>query len=181
MDFEKQTLQDLHRYLMAEGRVDKILPETPDIEDLYPAVLEAYLPDGAREFAEYPIVSLGWMMFLGMAIAKYWDVDWEKYGKEGGSAIYSRLRDEMTFDNLDDNILTNVLGLDEAQAEATSKIVGECAARTLSALQHSSIESGTEQALRAYTGALHALYIMGAAMELNALGYHMTPFNPSQN
>ena len=181
MDFEKQTLQDLHKYLVGIGKVDKILPETPDIEDMFPAILEAYLPDGAREFAEYPVVSLGWMMFMGMAIAKYWDVDWEKYNKEGGSAIYNRLRDEKTFDNLDDNILTNVLGLDEKEAEATSKVVGECASRTLSALQRSSIEAGTAEAVKAYTGALHALYIMGAAMELNALGYHMTPLNASQN
>lgn len=181
MDFEKQTLEDLHKYLVSVGKVDKILPETPDIEDLWPSILEAYIPDGAREFAEYPIVSLGWMMFIGMAIAKYWDVDWQKYQAEGGSAIYNRLRDEKTFDNLDDNILTDVLGYDEKKAEEISKIVGECASRTLSALQRSSIEAGTEQAVRAYTGALHALYTMGAAMELNDLGYHMTPLNASQN
>lgn len=181
MDFEKQTLEDLHKYLVSIGKVDKILPETPDIEDMWPAVLEAYLPDGAREFAEYPVVSLGWIMFMGMAIAKYWDTDWTKYAAEGGSAIYNRLRDEKSFDNLDDNILENVLGLNEKDAEATSKIVGECAARTLSALQHSAIEAGTEEALKAYMGALHALYKMGAAFELNSLGYHMTPLAASQN
>lgn len=181
MDFEKQTLTDLHKYLEGIGKVDKILPETPDIEDMWQSVLEAYLPDGSKEFAEYPIASLGWIMFIGMAIARYWDEDWEKYSKEGGSAIYNRLRDEKSFDNLDEHILESVLHLDDKQAEETSKVVGECASRTLSALRRSSIEGGTEQAVKAYIGALHALYIMGAAMELNALGYHMTPFNPSQN
>ncbi|MDE6010659.1 MAG: hypothetical protein K2F87_04325 [Muribaculaceae bacterium] len=181
MDFFKATQEDLHKYLVSIGKVDKILPSTPDIEDFWPAVLEAYLPDGVREFAEYPVVSLGWIMFMGMAVAKYWDEDWEKYQKEGGSAIYNRLRDEKSFDNLDDNILENVLGLDEKQAEATSKVVGECAARTLSALQHSAVEAGTAEAARAYIDALHALYLMGAAMELNALGYHMTPLSASQN
>ena len=53
-------------------------------------------------------------------------------------------------------------------------IVGECAARTLSALQHSGIEPGTKEASQAYISALHALYVMGIAIELNALGYHMT-------
>ncbi len=173
MDFEKQTLEDLHRFLAGLGKVDKILPETQDIQDLWPAVLENYLPDGVREFENYPVVSLGWMMFTGMAIAKYWDEDWEKYNAEGGGAIYTRLRDEKGYDNLDDNILTGVLGLDEKEAEEVSKIVGECASRTLSALQRAHIEAGTEAAARAYVGALHALYTMGAAMELNALGYHM--------
>lgn len=173
MDFEKQTLEDLHRFLVSIGRVDKILPETQDLQDLWPGVLEAYLPDGVREFEQYPVVSLGWMMFLGMAVARYWDTDWEKYNAEGGKAIYLRLRDEKGYDNLDDNILLNVLGLDEKEAEEVNKIVGECASRTLSALQRAHIEAGTEAAARVYVGALHALYTMGAAMELNALGYHM--------
>lgn len=173
MDFEKQTLEDLHRFLVSLGKVDKILPETPDLQDMWPAVLESYLPDGVREFEQYPVVSLGWMMFMGMAVAKYWDVDWEKHVAEGGGAIYERLRDEKGYDNFDDNILTGVLGLDEAKAEEVSKIVGECASRTLSALQRAHFENGTEAAARAYVGALHSLYTMGAAMELNVLGYHM--------
>ena len=53
-------------------------------------------------------------------------------------------------------------------------IVGECAARTLSAIQHSGIEPGTKDASMAYISALHALYSMGIAIELNTLGYHMT-------
>lgn len=173
MDFEKQTQEDLHRYLAGIGKVDKILPITPDIEEMWNSVLYAYLPDGIREFQEYPTVSLGWMMFMGMAVAKYWDLDWETYGKEGGKSIYERLRDEKGFDNFDDNILTEVLGLDEKEAEKVSETVGECAARTLSALQRAQLEAGTEEAARAYIGALKALYIMGAAVELNALGYHM--------
>lgn len=30
-----------------------------------------------------------------------------------------------------------------------------------------------------YIAALHQLYLAGMAMELNALGYYMTPFDPS--
>ena len=173
--FEDGLKNDLHKYLVSVGRVDKILPETPDLEDMWTAVRDAYLPDGVREFTDYPVVSLGWMMFLGMAVAKYWDTDWEKYSAEGGAAIYTRLRDEKGYDNLDDNILENVLGLKGEDAEKTSEIVGECASRTLSYLQHSSVEAGTAEAAECYLAALHDLFIMGGAMELNALGYHMTP------
>lgn len=174
-NFEESLKADLHKYLVSAGAVDKILPETPDLEEMWPTVRDAYLPDGVREFSEYPVVSLGWMMFLGMAAAKYWDEDWEKYSAEGGEKIYTRLRDGMGFDNLDDNILKNVLGLDSQKSEEVSAIVGESASRTLSALQHSSAEAGTEEAARAYLAALHVLFIMGGAMGLNALGYHMTP------
>ncbi|MBD5203724.1 MAG: hypothetical protein HDS82_02470 [Bacteroidales bacterium] len=173
MDFEKQTLGDLHRFLASIGKMDKVMAETADIQDLWPGVLEAYLPDGVREFEKYPVVSLGWIMFVGMAMAKYWDTDWEKYAKEGGAAIYTRLRDAKGYDNMDEYILKEVLGLDEKQEEEASKIVGECASRTLSALHRANIEAGTEAAANAYIGGLRALYTAGAAMELNALGYHM--------
>ena len=175
MDFEKQTQEDLHKYLVSVDRVDKILPQTPDIDELWPSILEAYLPDGVREFRDYPIASLGWIMFVGMAVAKYWDVDWEKYQKEGGKAIYENLREGKGFDNLDEHILESVLGVDKEEAEKLTEIVGECASRTLSALHRANFEPGTPQAAQAYVGALKALYIIGAAMELNALGYHMNP------
>lgn len=70
-NFAATLLEDLHRYLVNRGAVDERMPECPDVEDKWVAVAEAYLPDGAREFASYPIASLGWMMFIGMAIAKY--------------------------------------------------------------------------------------------------------------
>ncbi len=179
--FEKQVKEDLHKYLVSVGKVDRILPETPDIEEMFPAVLDAYIPDGVREFQDYPVVSLGWMMFIGMAIAKFWDVDWEKFSAMGGGKIYEGLRDEKGYDNLDDNILKEQLGYDDKEAEEVSKIVGECAARTLSALQHGNFEPGTAAAANAYLGALKALYLMGAAYELNMLGYHMTPMGGSMN
>lgn len=171
--FEELLRKALQQYLVKEGRVDEKLPECPDVEELWPAVEKAYLPDAVREFNEYPVVSLGWIMFVGMALAKYWDVDWEKYGKESGEKLYTDIRDAKGFDNLDDYVLYDVLGLDKEEAEKVSEIVGECAARTLSAIQHSGAEAGSEEAVKVYRGALHALYIMGMAMELNALGYHM--------
>ncbi|MBD5281261.1 MAG: hypothetical protein HDS35_12125 [Bacteroides sp.] len=173
MKFEEQIMKDLHQYLVKEGRVDEKLPECPDVEALWPSVEKAYLPDAVREFTEYPVVSLGWIMFVGMALAKYWDIDWEKYANVSGEALYTDLRDAKGYDNLDDFVLYEVLGLDKEEGEKVSAIVGECAARTLSAIQHSGIQPGTEKAVEAYRGALHALYIMGMAMELNALGYHM--------
>lgn len=172
-NFEELMKKDLHQYLVQMQRVDEKLPECPDVEELWPAVEKAYLPDAVREFNEYPVVSLGWIMFVGMAFAFYWDVDWEKYGKESGEKLYADLRDAKGFDNLDDYVLYDVLNLDKEEAEKVSEIVGECAARTLNAIQHSGVEAGSEEAVQVYRGALHALYLMGMAMELNALGYHM--------
>lgn len=67
---------DLHQYLLSLKRVDEHLPEAPDLEELWSKIGESYLPDAMREFPKYPTVALGWIMFVGMAMAKYWDVDW---------------------------------------------------------------------------------------------------------
>ena len=93
---------DLHNYLLSIDKVDERLPEAPDIEELWQKIGESYLPDGMREFNAYPTVSLGWMMFIGMAIAKYWDTDWELYSKVGD--LYKYLRDQRDFDHMDDYI-----------------------------------------------------------------------------
>jgi hypothetical protein len=39
---------------------------------------------------------------------------------------------------------------------------------------HQRIEPGTKEAFNAYVACLHQLYLMGAAMQLKRMGYHMT-------
>lgn len=173
-NIEQEIKDDLRRYLTGEKRLDEMLPECPDLEELWPAVRDAYVADGVREFAKYPVVSLGWIMFVGMGLAKYWDDDWEKYSKVGGAELYKSMRDARGYDNLDDYVLQDVLGLDEKEAEAVSRIAGECAARTYHLLNRAHIEGGTEEAAKAYLAALHQLYLMGIYTELNAMGYHLT-------
>lgn len=108
--------EDLHQYLLSVGRIDERLPEAPDIETLWAKIGESYLPDAMREFGKYPTVALGWIMFVGMAIAKYWDEDWELYGKVENLYIY--LRDRIDFDHMDDYICEKVLLLDENPTKA---------------------------------------------------------------
>lgn len=91
--FEEKFKEDLATYLQEKELVDEILPDTTDMEGKWLGIAEAYLPDGMREFAAYPIVSLGWMMYIGMAIAKYWDEDWKLYNKVGNLYTYLRDRD----------------------------------------------------------------------------------------
>lgn len=174
-EVEELFRQDLHKYLVSVGMVDERMPEAPDIEELWQKVGESYLPDGMREFAGYPTVSLGWMMFVGMAVTKYWDADWELYSKVGD--IYKYLRDQRDFDHLDDYVCESVLLLSGEEHEKMTKVVGECASRTYSMLYHQHLEPGTPEAFQAYVSALHQMYLMGMAMELRRLGYHMTALN----
>ena len=162
---------DLHRYLHAIHRVDERLPEAPDLEALWPKLAQSYLPDGVREFAAYPTAALGWMMYIGMAMAQYWDKDWALYSKVDD--LYRYLRDRIDFDHMDEYIMGTVLTLDADSQKATQDTVAECASRTYSLLMHRHLEPGTPEAFHAFVAALHQLYLMGVAVQLNALGYHM--------
>lgn len=174
--FGEKVRTDLTGFLQRKEALDQHIPECPDVEARWGEIARAYLPDGVREFASYPVSSLGWMMFIGMAMACCWDRDWEKYSAD--TDFYVRLRDRRGYDNLDETIVEDFLGYAGEAAEKITELVAECASRVYSLLSHEHVEPGTKEALGCYIAALHQLYLAGMAMELNALGYHMTPYRP---
>ena len=169
--FATALLNDLQRFLLERGKVDERLPECPDVEDKWPAIAEAYLPDGIREFADYPVASLGWMMFIAMAVTKFWDQDWERYSQV--EDLYLMLRDKRGYDHLDEYILDEVLDLHGDAADQMQELVGDCAERTKRAIYGLDIEPGTVEAFKAYVGGLQCMYQMGMAVQLKAMGYQM--------
>ena len=172
MSFEETIKQDLHRYLLMESKVEQRLPDAPDIEGKWEQIANSYIADGIREFGDYPTVSLGWMMYVGMAVAKLWDEDWERYSAL--EDIYLHLRDKRGYDEMDEYIREEVLGLSGADYDNLQKLVGECASRTHNRLRHAGYEPGTKAAFHGYVACLHQLYLMGAAVQLLAMGYKMT-------
>ena len=158
-NFETIFKDDLYQYLLSRNEVDEQLPEAPDLDEVWQKIAEAYMPDAIREFPNYPTVALGWIMYVGMAVAKYWDEDWELYSKVEN--LYAYLREK-------------VLLLNAEEANALERLVGECAARTYSQLRRLNIEPSTKEAYRAFVEALRQLYKFGVAIELKRLGYRMT-------
>ena len=90
--FEDQLHQDLHQFLLSIEEVDKHLPECIDVEEKWEDMARAYIPDGIREFNSFPSASLGWMMYLGMAVAQLWDLEWATFSKM--EHLYVGLRDK---------------------------------------------------------------------------------------
>ena len=171
-EFESQIRKDLTQYLLGMQEVDERLPQCPDVEDKWEKLAAAYMPDGIREFNGYPTASLGWMMYIGMAVARYWDEEWEIYAKIDD--LYAYMRDKRGYDHMDEYILEEVLLLKGGDSAGTERLVGECASRVYNAMMHQRIEPGTKQAYDAYVACLHQLYLMGAAVQLKRMGYHMT-------
>lgn len=168
---KQKVSEDLRKYLESENQIGKILPSCPDIEELWKKLATSYLPDGIREFQKYPVSSLGWMMFIGMAVATFWDGDWNIYSQIDDLYLY--MRNKRGYDSLDDYIKEEVLLLNEKEAQNTDRLVGECASRTNNMLRHAHIEPGTKEAFKAYTDCLELLYYFGAAIQLHRMGYQM--------
>ena len=171
-NFEEILTKDLHQFLISIKEVDERLPECPDVEDKWESIAKAYIPDGIREFQDFPSASLGWMMYIGMAVAKMWDTEWEIYSKIDD--LYAYMRDKRGYDSMDEYIREEVLLLQGVDYTVLEKVTGECASRVYNALMHQRLEPGTKEAFNGYVACLHQLYLMGAAMQLKRIGYHMT-------
>ncbi len=170
--FEEKLHNDLFQYLLSMKEVDQQMPECPDVEEKWEEIAKAYIPDGIREFQDYPSASLGWMMYIGMAVAKMWDTEWEIYSKI--EDLYAYMRDKRGYDSMDEYIREELLLLQGDDYTMLEKVVGECASRVYNALMRQHIEPGTKAAFEAFVACLHQLYLFGAAMQLKRMGYHMT-------
>lgn len=169
-DFENRLHLDLHQYLQNKQAVEERMPECPDVEAAWPALAQAYLPDGIREFNDYPNASLGWCMYLGMALAHFWDSDWARCTDV--AALYRELREARGYDCLDEYIAEEVLHTPAPAQPDLGHTVAACASRTLSLLRHAPFEAGTPEAFHAYVACLHQLFLMGMALQLKTMGYH---------
>ena len=173
--FEETLHQDLHQFLLSMQEVDERLPECPDVEDKWEDIAKAYIPDGIREFQDFPSASLGWMMYIGMAIARFWDEDWDLYKHIAN--LYALLRDKRGYDQLDEYVREGVLLLRGDEYDKTEQLVSTCATRTHTLLMRQGFEPGTVDAMKGYVASLRQLYLMGMSVELHRLGYHMTRQN----
>ena len=170
--FEDTLHKDLHQFLLSINEVDERLPECPDVEEKWEEIAKAYIPDGIREYQNFPSASLGWMMYIGMAVAKMWDTEWEIYSKI--EDIYAYMRDKRGYDAMDEYIREEVLLLQGVDYTVLEKVTGECASRVYNALLRQRFEPGTKEAFNGYVASLHQLYLFGVAMQLKRMGYHMT-------
>lgn len=169
--FENTIHKNLHQYLTGLGKVDERMPECPDVTDKWESIGSTYIPDGAREYRDYPVASLGWMMYIGMAVAKLWDDEWEIYSQIDDLYLY--MRNKRGYDSLDEYICEDLLMVRGEEYENLAQVVSECAARVNYDLIREQIEPGTKEAFDAYVACLRQLYLFGMAMQLKRMGYHM--------
>lgn len=175
--FEERLEQTLLKQCKERGILEGKLLSTPDIDECWMAFAPDYLADAVPEIAEYPLVALGWAMFLGMAVGKLWDTDWNQYGKNP-EEIYRQLRDKRGFDCMDEYILEEVLRLNADAARQLTGHVQHCAQTVETAIRKEEVEPSTPLAFNIFTTSINVLYRLGAAIELHALGYRFERIDP---
>lgn len=168
--FEEQLTQQLLRLCTAARALSGQLLETPDFEAVWPEVCTPYLGDAVPEIAKYPTVAIGWMGFVGLAIAQCWDRDWG-VATEDPHALYPALLAH-GFDALDDYVLDHVLAITDAEERAQlHQLVRTCAEAAHAALRREGIEPQSPMAFHTYVRTLHVMYRLGIALQLHRLGY----------
>ncbi len=149
--------------------LDKKLLSSDDIDSRWEKIAPEYLADAVLQIHDYPMVSVGWAAYLGMAVAQEWDADWEKSRK----APYTSYYGPAGFDDMDEYIVQHILGyaLESKEAIAIENIIRAMAQKTLSLIRAEQIEPQSVTAYHVFIKASEVMFKMGAAIRLKQLGY----------
>ncbi|MDD7303627.1 MAG: hypothetical protein SPF56_09205 [Bacteroidaceae bacterium] len=170
--FEQTLVQNLVQLCSGWNRLGGQLLASEDLDALWEPIAEGYMPDGVREIAKYPTVSLGWMMYIGMALGHLWDKDWKRVQKQ--EDVYAFLREPRGFGAMDEHIAEDILKLNPGEAEKLEEVVRTCATVALTQIRREGVEPQSPMAFHIYVRAIHALYVVGIAVELFRMGYKFT-------
>ena len=163
--YETRLQESLVSLCTAYDMMGGVLLENDDIESKFPDTLaHPYLADAVREYRQYPEAAVAWAGYLGMAVAKLWDADWQAFQQ----VTYADLLGPRGFDDLDEHIVQHVLGyeLDSEPARRIADMLSNCAVEALTMIRHESIEPQSPRAYHVFARTVQVLYRIGASMEL---------------
>ena len=167
--YEDRLCKDLIRQCTSYNILENKLLESEDIDNFWKRIAPEYLADAVLQVREYPLVSVAWAAYLGMGVAHFWDTKWN----EAQNMPYTDFYGDEGFDNMDDHIMSQVLGVDIESLHATTlaKIVQNLARKAVSAIYHENVEPQTKMAYLLFASTSHVMFKIGAAIELYRLGY----------
>lgn len=176
--FETKLEEDLLRLCTSYKMLSGTLLDSEDIDAHWVTLAPEYMADAVPQIAEYPTVSVAWAAYLGMAVAHGWDTAWESCKQ----APYKSYYGEQGFDDMDENILYNQLGLlrDGYEAEQLENVIRHCGESTVSAIRHEHVEPQSPTAFHIFARACKVMFRIGAALELKRLGYKFEKMNVSR-
>ena len=144
---------------------------TDDITQQWERMQQEYVADAVTQIADYPEVSVAWAAYLGLAVAEGWDRDWEKLAQTPYSDFYG----QQGFDDMDDNILMNHLGLslDSEEAQRYVSLFRTCAKIATTSIRREQIPPQSPLAYHCFVMVCKLMFNLGASLRLKHLGYSL--------
>lgn len=169
--YESNLLQEMLRTCSSLGMLDRELLSSEDIDQKWKEWVPEYIAEALPEVNSYPEFAIACAGYAGMAVAKWWDEDW---GRHHG-AKYESMHGSRGFDDMDEHIVQNILGLalDSIEAKQIMNIMLCCAQKAITFIQHEHIEHQTVKAFHIFARTVKVMYKIGAAIQLRRLGYKL--------
>lgn len=167
--YEENLQREILRMCTSLGMLDGELLASEDIDAKWKEWAPEYIAEALPEVNSYPDFAIACAGYAGMAAANWWDTDW---GRNHGNA-YDKLHGPRGFDDMDEHIVQNILGLtlDSIEAKQIMNILLCCAQKAATFIQHEQIEHQTVKAFHIFARTVRVMFKTGAALELKRLGY----------
>ena len=167
--YEENLQREILRMCTSLGMLDGELLASEDIDGKWKEWAPEYIAEALPEVNSYPDFAIACAGYAGMAAANWWDTDW---GRNHGNA-YDKLHGPRGFDDMDEHIVQNILGLslDSVEAKQIMNILLCCAQKATTFIQHEQIEHQTVKAFHIFARTVRVMYKIGSALELKRLGY----------
>ena len=136
--YEENLLREMLRMCTSLGMLDGDLLRSDDIDQKWKEWAPEYIAEALPEVNQYPEFAIACAGYAGMAAAQWWDEDW---GRHHG-AKYETLHGPRGFDDMDEFIVRNILGLalDSTDAKQIMNILLCCAQKATTFIQHEQID-----------------------------------------
>lgn len=167
--YENNLLQEMLKVCTSLGMLDGELLNSEDIDLKWKEWAPEYIAEALPEVNAYPEFAIGCAGYAGMAVAQWWDTDWGR----NHSMKYESLHGARGFDDMDEHIVQNILGLslDSVEAKQIMNIMLCCAQKAVDFIRHEQIEHQTVKAFHVFARTVKVMFRIGAALQLKRLGY----------
>ena len=167
--FEQNLQIELLKLCTSHKMLDGTLLASEDIEERWKEYAPSYMADSVSQINTFPAAAIAWAGYVGMAVAQWWDSNWERYAAEP----YETLHGERGFDDMDEHIVRDILGLplESPEAEKIEEMMRSCAHTAMSFIRREDTEAQTTKAFYLFARTTRVLFRIGAALELKRLGY----------
>ncbi|MBO5779839.1 MAG: hypothetical protein J6R27_01870 [Muribaculaceae bacterium] len=170
--FEQRIHEELLQICVSTGALDSPrLLASDDIDEQWHKIAPEYMVDAVPQIKDYPTVSVAWAAYLGMAIACGWDADWEQCRE----AEYKSYYGEQGFDDMDEHIVRDIIGLplETTEAQRLEALIRQCGENAVTLIRREGIEPQSPMAFHVFARACRAMFRIGASIELRRLGYKL--------